>query len=109
MDLKTILGVIAVILAFYSSYLYIKDIFRGNSKPHTYTWLIWAIVTWIAFLGQMASNGGPGAWSTGASAIITTLILLLSLKGGYGTKDITNFDKFCLGFALLSILPWVLV
>ncbi len=109
MDLKIILGAIAVILAFISSAIYIQDIFKGNTKPHVYTWLIWSIVTWIAFGGQFVSGGGPGAWATGASAFLTTFILFLSLKGNYGTKDITNFDKICLFLALVSILPWLLV
>ncbi len=109
MDLKILLGAIAALLAFVSSFIYIRDIFRGNSKPHTYTWLIWAIVTWIAFGGQLVSGGGPGAWATGASALLTTFTLLLSLKGNYGAKDITNFDKVCLVLALCSIFPWLLV
>ena len=109
MDLKIILGVIAAILAFVSSFIYIRDIFRGNSKPHTYTWLIWTIVTWVAFLGQWVSGGGPGSWATRVSALLTTFTLVLSIKGNYGTKDVTRFDKVCLALALISILPWVLV
>jgi hypothetical protein len=107
-DVKIILGAIAALLALFSSYLYIRDILKGNTKPHTYTWLIWAIVTTIAFLGQWISGGGPGSWATGVAAIATTVTLLLSLHGNYGTKDITNFDKVCLLLALLSILPWLL-
>jgi uncharacterized protein with PQ loop repeat len=108
MELKIVFGAIAALLAFVSSFLYIRDIFRGNTKPHTYTWLIWSIVTTIAFLGQWVSGGGPGSWATGAAALLTTFILLLSLHGGYGTKDITNFDKMCLVLALVAILPWLL-
>jgi hypothetical protein len=109
MDLKIILGATAAVLAFLSSFIYIRDIFRGNTKPHAYTWLIWTIVTWIAFLGQVVSGGGPGSWATGSSAIITTGILVLSFTEGYGSKDITNLDKVCLAFALIAILPWLLV
>jgi len=43
------------------------------------------------------------------AAIVTILTLIISLKGGYGTKDITNFDKICLILALVAILPWLLV
>ncbi len=108
MDIKVILGAVAAVLALFSSYLYIKDILRGNTKPHTYTWLIWAIVTVIAFCGQWVSGGGPGSWATGVAAIVTIATLLLSLHGNYGTKDITNFDKVCLVLAVVSILPWLL-
>lgn len=106
--IKIIFGAIAAALALFSSYLYIRDIFRGNTKPHTYTWLIWAIVTTIAFFGQVVSGGGPGSWATGVAAVVTIFTFLLSLKGNYGTKDITNFDKVCLVLAILSILPWLL-
>jgi hypothetical protein len=109
MDIKIILGLIAALLALISSFLYIKDIFRGNTKPHTYTWLIWSIVTTIAFFGQWVSGGGPGSWATGVAAVVTIFTLLLSLKGGYGTKDITNLDKLCLALAVVAILPWLLV
>ncbi len=109
MDVKIILGAVAAILALVSSFLYIRDMFRGNTKPHTYTWLVWSIVTIIAFFGQWVSGGGPGSWATGVAAVVTTFILLLSLHGGYGTKDITNFDKLCLFLSLIAILPWLLV
>lgn len=108
MELKVTLGLIAAALALFSSYLYIRDIFRGNTKPHTYTWLIWSIVTTIAFLGQVVSGGGPGSWATGVAAVVTIFTLVLSLRGHYGTKDVTNFDKVCLVLAILSILPWLL-
>ncbi len=108
MEIKIILGAIAACLALISSYLYIRDIFRGNTKPHTYTWLIWSIVTTIAFFGQWVSGGGPGSWATGVAAIVTIGTFFLSLKDKYGTKDITNFDKVCLALAILSILPWLL-
>jgi hypothetical protein len=108
MELKIFFGAIAALLALFSSYLYIKDIFNGNTKPHVYTWLIWSIVTTIAFLGQVFSGGGPGSWATGVAAIVTIITLILALKGNYGTKDVTNFDKVCLVLAIISILPWLL-
>lgn len=108
MDFKIILGGVAALLALISSYIYIKDIFRGNTKPHTYTWLIWSIVTTVAFFGQLVSGGGPGSWATGVAAIVTGFVFFISLKGDYGNKDITGFDKACLALAILSILPWLL-
>lgn len=108
MDIKIILGAIAALLALLSSFLYIRDIFRGNTKPHIYTWLIWSITTTIVFFGQWFSGGGPGSWATGVAAVVTIFTTCLSVWGGYGTKDITTFDKVCLVLALVAILPWLI-
>lgn len=105
MDIKIVLGTIAALFAAGSAYLYIRDIFRGNTKPHIYTWLIWAIVTIIGFLGQWVSGGGPGSWATGVTALYTLVVLALSFR--YGTKDITRFDTLCLTLAVISIIPWL--
>lgn len=106
MEIKLLLGFIAALLAFGSAYLYIADMFRGNTRPHTYTWLIWTIVTFIAFFGQWVSGGGAGSWATGVTAVYCLFVLATSFK--WGTTDITNFDKLCLALSLLSIIPWAL-
>lgn len=106
MEIKEILGLIAALLAFGSAYLYIADMLRGNTKPHTYTWLIWTIVTAIGFFGQWVSGAGAGSWATGVTALYCFIVLALSFK--YGTTDITNFDKVCLALSLISIVPWLL-
>lgn len=100
------LGFIAALLAAGNAFVYIRDIFAGNTRPHIYTWLIWTILTAIGFLGQIKGGAGAGAWATGVSLILCVVILALSVK--YGTNDITNLDRLCLFLAILSIIPWVL-
>lgn len=109
MELKIILGAIAALLALFSSAVYVRDIIRGNTKPHLYTWLIWSIVTVIAFLGQIVTGAGPGSWATGVSALVTISVTIYAFLSGHNTKDITYFDKVCLILALVAILPWLLV
>ncbi len=106
MNIKIFLGLLAALFAAGSAFLYIRDIFRGNTKPHIYTWLIWTILTIIGFLGQLHGGGGPGAWATGVTSIYTLFVLVLSFF--YGTSDITKFDTVCLALAVLSIVPWIL-
>ena len=102
--MKEILGAIAVILAIAQAIPYIIDIFKGKTKPHLYTYLIWSIVTALAFLGQFAAGGGPGSWTTGIMAVITIGVLLLCFK--YGTADITLLDGVFLIGAIIAIIPW---
>ena len=104
--MKELLGLTAAALAVLQAIPYFWDIFHHRTKPHLYTYLIWSIVTGLAFLGQVAAGGGPGAWTTGVMTVITIAVLLLCFK--YGTEDITALDAVFLGGALISIIPWYL-
>jgi len=91
-------------LAFLGLIPYIVDIFRRKTKPHIFTWAVWAIITILAFLAQWQSGGGAGSWTTGATSLLTVFIALISLK--YGSRDITESDTIIFIAALIAIIPW---
>ncbi len=102
--MKDFFGLLAVLLSVAATIPYIYDIYKGKTKPHLYTFIIWTIVTALVFLGQYAAGAGPGAWATGVSAVLTAVILVLSFK--YGTDDVTKFDAVLLVCALAAIIVW---
>lgn len=104
--MHNILGLITISLGIIGNIPYIRDIWKGKTKPHLFSNLIWGITTGIVFLGQLVSGAGPGAWTTGLATIFTLYILFLSFK--YGTKDITKSDKVFLVIGICSIIPWLL-
>lgn len=104
MELKTVFGLIAVGLNILAFWPYIIDTLRRKTKPHTYSWLIWTLITGIVFVGQLADGAGAGAWATGLMTAINLAIFLLSLR--FGSADITLADKICLGSALAIVLLW---
>lgn len=104
--MKEIIGVITVILTFVALTPYIIDIFRNKTKPHIFTWVVWALVTFLAFLAQWQKGAGPGSWTTGVTGILTIFVALISLKKG--SKDITTIDKVIFITALIAIIPWLL-
>lgn len=106
MDTKTLLGLTAVAFELLSMGLYFRDIFRGRTQPHLYTFLIWGVVTTVAFAGQVFTGGGAGAWATGMTAALQFVVIFLCFR--YGTKDITKLDALFLLGALASIVPWLL-
>jgi hypothetical protein len=106
MSHQEILGALAFLISLIGTIVYIRSIFKNESKPHFYTWLVFAILTLIAFAAQLADNAGPGAWMMGMTAVSCSTISLLSLK--YGETSRTRGDKICLATALLAILPWFL-
>jgi len=106
LELKIILGTIAVIIALIGYVPYFRDIFLGKTKPHAYSWLVWGIITGIGFLGQILNKGGAGAWVTGITAIISFSIFFLALKNK--EKNITLSDKLSLLGAFIAMLLWYL-
>ena len=100
------IGIIAVILNIVGMVPYILSIYRGKTKPHLFSNIIWAVVTTIAFFGQVIKGAGPGAWTTAISALVTVYICILCIR--YGTKDVTKSDYIFLIAGLLSIIPWIM-
>lgn len=103
---KAILGTGAIIIAVISYAPYFKDIFAGKTKPHAFTWLVWAVLNGIAFAGQVHDKGGAGAWAVGFTTLATFSIFLSALVKG--EKEIRRFDWLCLSGAILSLIPWII-
>lgn len=97
---------IAVFMTLYAYYPYLKGIFRGRTKPHCFTWLVWSLVSIIAVIIQIVEGGGMGAWPTLAAVFTCLLITILALFKG--SKDIKLIDYVFFGLSLSAIPLWVL-
>jgi len=106
MDYKSALGAVAVLVAVISYIPYFRDIFAGKTKPHAFTWLVWASLNGIAFAGQIQGRGGPGAWAVGFTACALFAIFITALFKG--EKDIKRIDWICLGGAAFALVLWFL-
>lgn len=103
--MKEFVGIIAVILTFVGYAPYISDTVKGKTKPHVYSWFIWAFVTFIIFALQILGNGGAGAYVTLATAILCLAIFVLGMKNGH--KDITKFDTGVFIVSLIATVIWI--
>ena len=102
---KEIFGLVAVVLAVINYLPYLIGSIMRKKKPHLFTWALWFILTSVAFVAQLQSGGGIGAWATGTTAFIILLITLVSLRNGFGY--VRPFDWFALGGAVFSIVLWI--
>lgn len=85
---------------------YFRNLFAGSTKPHTFSWLIWGILSSITFTAQVVSGAGPGAWIIGIAAVLSLAVFVIaSFKG---EKEITRLDEASLGSAALGIALWIL-
>ena len=103
--IKEVLALIGMVLGLIGLVPYVIDIFRHKTKPHSFSWLIWAILTAIGFAGQTTDHGGAGTWVTGLNCLGCISVFLLSLK--YGERIITKTDWMSFVFALTTIPVWL--
>lgn len=104
-SIKTACAVIGAIIGVWSFIPYIKDIYRGKTKPHSYTWLIWTILQTTAVIGMISNGAGIGVLSLTIGIFFCAYVWILSFK--YGSKNITPFDTFCLIGSLASIAVYI--
>ncbi|NTV22110.1 MAG: hypothetical protein HGB03_00895 [Candidatus Yonathbacteria bacterium] len=86
---------------------YVRDMLKGKTKPHTYSWFVWFLTTGIATIGSWYGGGGWGAVSMIVFSGIIGLNFVLSLR--FGTRDITRTDTVALIVALFAIVLWIVL
>jgi hypothetical protein len=104
-EIKLLFSLIATALAIISFIPYTRDICRGKTKPHAFSWFVWALLAFIAAAAQLADGGGVGAL-----ALIVTGVLSLGIAGYSffkGTVDITRGDWTSLTVSLAAIPLWL--
>ena len=105
-DNHAVLGFVAVVIGVIGYIPYCRDILRGTTKPHPFSWLGFGILNGITFIAQVVSGGGPGTWVTAITTIATFGIAILAFI--HGGKGITIFDWICFAGALVAIIFWKL-
>lgn len=105
MNLQTIFAIASSLVGIACFVPYIRDIFRGKTQPHAYTWLVWTILQTIGVVAMLSGGAGIGVLSLGIGALFCFFIFLLSFK--YGTHNIKTFDKICLVSALVAFFIYL--
>lgn len=106
MDGKILFGILSVIVAVVTVLPYIRDMFRGETKPHIFSWFLWGFSAWIVTAAQIWDDAGPGMWAMLTTSVVCTFVFILSFR--YGTKNITRSDTVMLSVGLLAIPAWAL-
>jgi len=102
---KEILSAIAIAITLIAFIPYICSIHQGNTKPHAFSWIIWASVTFIIFLATLTDKGGAGAWPIGVSGLITLYVAFLAYSKK-SDRQISNIDWLFFIVAMSSIPLW---
>lgn len=104
--MKELYGYVAVILTVAAYIPYYRDILRGKTHPHVYSWSLWAVLTAILAGLQLQGGAGTAAWVTVVVGILCVGVVGLSLRKG--KRDITTTDSVVASLALVAIVFWLL-
>lgn len=105
-NMKNVCGTIAVLLVFVGYIPYFRDILKGKTVPHIYSWFLWGFVTAIVFALQIGDNAGVGAYVTLAVTFMCGGVILLSLLKK-NKRDITFSDTIFLFLGFISLCMWL--
>jgi hypothetical protein len=106
LDYDIILGVVATLIVLAGYFVYFKDILFGDTKPHAFTWLIWAVLNTVTFFASTSKGAGAGAWSIGVSGALNYVIFGIALFKG--EKRISVGDTACLIAAFVGVGIWAI-
>lgn len=105
--MKEVLGAVAVILTFAAYVPYYRDILKGKTRPHVYSWSLWGLLTILIVALQIKGGAGPATWVTASAGLLCLGVVLLSLKNG--KKDITRSDTLMAALSILAMFFWLVV
>lgn len=105
MEMKSLFALAATIIAVVSYVPYLRDMYRGKTKPHAFSWFIWSLLGFIAGYAQIRAGGGVGS----SVVLVTSGICLWIALAAYrqGAVKITRGDWITFVAALLAIPLWV--
>ncbi len=100
-DFLLILSAVITILAIVP---YIRDIFRGSTKPNIASWITWMLLFVVAAIAAFADGEYRTAFFISSVAVETSLVVLLGFKYGYAKYN--WFDAACQIGALSGFVVW---
>jgi len=103
--LVPVLGVLAGLIAFADTIPYIRDIFRGSTRPHRGTWLIWSVLAIVVCLSQRADGASWSLLMAATQGAATSLVFLLAIRHGEG--GVSTPDLVLIAIAGGGVAGWI--
>lgn len=105
-DIKHSIAIFAVILTFIGYIPYDRDIIKGSTKPHIFSWSVWGLITLIVFALQVYGGAGLASLVTLSAALMCAGVIFLGFRHK-SISDITKSDIVFLIGALVSLAVWI--
>ena len=92
-------------LSMTGSFIYVREVLKGNVKPNRMTWILWAFAPMIAFSAQISEGAGLRSVQTFSAGFGPLLVVIASF---YNKKSYWKLNKIDYVFGVFSVLGLVL-
>lgn len=100
-----VFGVLSALVGLVGYAPYVRDTWRGETRPERCSWLIWSVLGTIAFFSQVHEGATQSLWFAGTQVSATIFVFLLSIRNGTGNFLCPTYI-LSLGTAGLGLVAW---
>ncbi len=104
-QVQYIVGVLSAVLSTIAYMPYVRDIARGKSHPQRASWLIWSLLSSLAFAAQYSEGATTSLWFAGSQVVGTVTVFLMSITHGRGAF-LSRPDERVLWLAIIGLVIW---
>lgn len=101
--------ILSAALSLSGAYTYIRDIFRGKTKPNLVSWGLWSVAALIATGAAISANAD--GWATVrifVAGFTPLLISIAALMAPQSYWKLTKFDFACGALSVVALGFWLL-
>ncbi|MBI5728186.1 MAG: hypothetical protein HY984_00345 [Candidatus Magasanikbacteria bacterium] len=101
------LVIISVGVSISGALMYVRDTYRGKTKPNRVSWSMWALAPLIGFFAALSADAD--IWTTVRiflAGFLPLLVLSASFVNPQSYWRLTAFDAVCGFFSALALIVW---
>ena len=96
---RTDLAVISATLTAVCVIPYLRDVFRGTTRPQRMSWFTFAAFSVVAAVSQLLAGADAGSWLAAGSAVGFTAVFIVSIRRGVGGRSPADVGALALTVA----------
>jgi hypothetical protein len=100
---------LAIVLAAFGAYGYIRDTMRGETSPNRVSWSLWAVEGVLGFGVELQQHVGTASLMTLMLGLVPCAIVFASFKNPNAVWKVGAFDVACGAIALAGLVFWAVV
>jgi hypothetical protein len=102
------LVIVAAAISLFAALVYIRSMFKGNTKPNRVTWLMWSIAPLIAAAAEISNGVSWAVLPVFMSGFCPLLIFVASFFTRKAYWKLSKIDYLCGVLSGLALLLWYL-